>query len=93
MFGLIVLALSVVRGSYRIQICTVAGYAIGFIFAMLFNTDSFDPSGGPINNAWIIWAAVFLAVLFVGIALEIRHRRNTVKRAREVKHMQAQDLE
>ncbi|MDR3239940.1 MAG: hypothetical protein LBT44_07635 [Clostridiales bacterium] len=72
--GLIVVALAAVFKSYRAQVGAVTGYAIGFVFAMLFNTDSYDPGSGRLNNAWKIWVAGFLIILFIGIVLEIRHR-------------------
>lgn len=41
----------------------------GFILAMIFNTDSIDPGGGRINNAWIIWGAVWFFSILIGLIL------------------------
>ena len=70
-FGMIVIIISVIFDSRKVMIFTPAGYMAGFAFGMLFNEDSFDPGGGRINNAWIIWTASFLILIAVGVALEI----------------------
>jgi hypothetical protein len=52
--------------------CTVAGYAVGLLLAILFNSDKFDANSGIYtDNAWAIWTISFLLFIFVGIMWEI----------------------
>lgn len=45
----------------------VVGYVVGFILAMIFNTDAVDPGGGRTNNAWIIWGTVFILSILIAV--------------------------
>ncbi len=56
-----------VLGKKTISLATVLGYMAGFVLAMMFNTDGLDPGGGRTNNAWIIWGAVFICFVLIGI--------------------------
>jgi len=67
--GIVIIAIATIIGSRIIPVATVIGYMGGFIFAMIFNTDGVDPGGGRTNNAWIIWGAVFIFSIMIGIIL------------------------
>lgn len=69
--GLVVIFIAVLANLRILGLASVAGYLIGFILAMLFNTDSLDPGGGALNNAWIIWGAVFLISMLLGFTLDV----------------------
>jgi len=73
--GLIAIVIAALTYSRRVMICVPIGYMIGFLAAWLFNTDSFDPGGGLLNNGWIIWTISLLALLLTGIVWEIIMRR------------------
>jgi len=63
---LIILAATVFK-SRVLSIATVAGYIGGFILAMIFNQDGLDAGGGRTNNAWIIWGAVWISSILLGV--------------------------
>ena len=68
-------------GNRIISVATVVGYMGGFILAMIFNTDGVDPGGGRTNNAWVIWGAVLICAILIGIifAFIFKQRRKTVR--------------
>ena len=74
-FGLIVIIVSALFNSRKVMICTPIGYIMGFVLGMLFNTDSLDPGGGILNNAWIIWTTSFLMLIIIGVVLEVVTKR------------------
>jgi len=57
-----------------IGVSTVAGYLGGFILTMIFNTNSLDQGGGTLNNAWIIWTALFIISLLIGLILNFIYK-------------------
>ena len=69
-FGIVVIIISAFFNSRKVMICTPVGYMIGFAIGVFFNTDSLDPGGGTLNNAWIIWASSFLILIAIGVVLE-----------------------
>ena len=73
--GLIVIVIASIADRRILGIATVAGYLGGFILAMIFNTDSLDQGGGRLNNAWIIWTAVFIISLVIGFILSVEFKR------------------
>jgi len=73
--GLIIIIAASIFSAKRILICTPLGYAIGFVLGMLFNTDSFDPGGGLLNNAWEIWTISFIMIVLASMAWELLHRK------------------
>jgi hypothetical protein len=88
-FGLIVIAISAVSVSRKVMIGTVAGYVIGFACGMLFNRDTYHPERGPgvyTNNNWLIWLAVLLIFIAVGVIWEIisRHRKKHTKESENI---------
>jgi Na+/proline symporter len=91
--GLAVIALAGLVDSRGTQVGAPAGYIVGFVAALCLNSNSVDPGAGMLNNAWIIWAAVFLAALLIGIIFTIIHRRYTHKKEQELKQMKLQDLD
>jgi len=79
-FGVIVIFIALIIFSMKLMICTVVGYACGFVFAVLFNTDTFDSNSGIyVNNDWIIWTASYLIFIAVGIVWEILNRYKRYK--------------
>ena len=74
-FGIVVIIVATFFASRKIMICTPIGYIIGFAFGMFFNTDSPDPGGGRLNNAWIIWTVTFLILITIGVVLELITRK------------------
>ena len=80
-FGLSVIVIAIIFNLSILGLAAVVGYLVGFILAMLFNTASLDPGGGTLNNAWIIWGAVFIISLLLGFTLDVisRHKGKTFK--------------
>lgn len=74
-----ILLLSVLMNKKLLSIFTVIGYLLGFIIAMFFNSDSYDPGGGILNNAWIIWMITFFISLGIGWLLEIISANKNIK--------------
>ena len=66
-FGLIVIAVSIIFKAHRVMISVPVGYIVGFVSGILFNSDTTDPGGGLVNNAWQIWTAVFLSSIVLGL--------------------------
>ena len=62
-----IIVVATIFGNRRIQVATVVGYMGGFILAMIFNADGVDPGGGRTNNAWIVWGAVFILSILIGV--------------------------
>lgn len=73
-----VLIIATIFGKHIISVTTVIGYMVGFILAMIFNTDGIDQGGGRTNNAWIIWGAMYSVSILIGIILTM-FRRLTAK--------------
>ena len=73
-FGFIVIVIAGIFYSRKVMVSTIFGYITGYLSAMLFNTDRMDAGGGGTNNAWIIWAEVYLAIILAGIIWELVDR-------------------
>ena len=67
MLSIAIIVIATILGNRKIPVATVAGYMSGFTLAMIFNTDGIDPGGGRINNAWIIWGAVWFFSILMGL--------------------------
>jgi hypothetical protein len=72
--GLVTIVLVNTFDSRKIAFCTIGGYSVGFIFAMLFSNEKIDPSGGILDNAWIIWTVIFLVFVAIGVIWEMTSR-------------------
>ena len=72
--GLIVIVIASIADQRIIGVSTVAGYLGGFILTMIFNTNSLDQGGGTLNNAWIIWTALFIISLLIGLILNFIYK-------------------
>jgi hypothetical protein len=69
--SIFLLVIAAIFGNRIISAAIVIGYMGGFIIAMIFNTDDIGPHGGRINNAWIIWGAIFLLSILIGFVLSL----------------------
>jgi len=78
--GMVVLLAAVVLGLRMTMVGMVAGYGLGFAAGMLFNTDSLDPGGGTLNNAWIIWTVTYAAAIFIGFVWDMVLKRKGRRR-------------
>jgi len=66
-FGLIMIGIAALLDSRRAMYFTVGGYVTGFVLAMAFNWDTYDPNAMSYrNNSWVIWTVVFLSFIVVG---------------------------
>ncbi|MCL2410448.1 MAG: hypothetical protein FWC97_02280 [Treponema sp.] len=71
-FGAIIILIASIFFAKKVMICTVIGYVFGFVFALILNTDTFDPNPGIyVNNAWVIWTISYLIFIIAGIIWEI----------------------
>lgn len=75
MLSVFILVAATIFGNRIISVATIIGYLGGFILAMIFNTDGVDPRGGRTNNAWIIWGAVFIFSILIGIILTLINKQ------------------
>lgn len=66
-----VLMLSLIFKKHWLSAATNLGYLGGFGIAILFNSDHIDAAGVPSNNLWIIWAAILLACILIGVVIEL----------------------
>ncbi|NLC66505.1 MAG: hypothetical protein GX752_06165 [Clostridium sp.] len=76
-----VLLLSVLMNKKTLSIFVDIGYILGFIIAMLFNSDTYDRGGGILNNSWIIWIIVFFFSVVIGWFIEVI---TTIKNSRKL---------
>ena len=83
-FGILVIIISAIFDSPKVMIFTPVGYIIGFAFGMLFNADSFDPGGGRVNNAWIVWTALFLVLIAIGVVWELITKKTKKKMKKKI---------
>ncbi len=74
LIGGVIILIAVMFGKRITSASTVIGYLLGFILALLFNTDGLDPGGGRTNNAWLIWGMVFIVAILIGIIMDISLR-------------------
>lgn len=51
------------------------GYLVGFVAGLLFESNGTDPGGGTTSNLWIIWGLVYLAVIAMGIVIDMARKR------------------
>lgn len=72
--GLVVLVIAAFTGSHTLSVMTVAGYLGGFFLGILLHTHGTDPGGGGTSTDWIIWTAIFLISMLVGLILDMVHR-------------------
>lgn len=71
-FGTVVIIISAVFNCHKVMIGTVVGYLIGFVLAMLFQTDIvIGPDDLMGSNAWIIWTVSYLIIILASIVWEI----------------------
>ena len=71
-FGVVVIFIATLKFSRKVMIGTVVGYGGGFVLAVLFNTNTFDPNLGIyVNNAWIIWTVSYIICIALSILWEI----------------------
>lgn len=63
-----------------LPVCAAGGYLVGFGAGELFHTAGTDPGGGKTDDLWLIWTAVLLAAILVGVVVSIvsavRRRRS-----------------
>ena len=45
-------------------------YAITYVAAHYFSTDSYDPGGGRLNNAWLLWPTFHMAATAIAYFLD-----------------------
>lgn len=64
------------RDNSLLPMFSALGFVIGFIAGVLFQSSSLDPGGGTMNNLWIIWMAVFLCTILLGMVLSRVKRSN-----------------
>ncbi|MCH5204173.1 MAG: hypothetical protein J1F03_05450 [Oscillospiraceae bacterium] len=70
--GIVAVVISgIIIGNKIAPVFTTAGYVVGFFAGYFFNTDSYDPGGGLLNNMWIIWMFLFIGAIFAGVIIEI----------------------
>lgn len=69
--SLAVLVLSLIFQKHWLSATADLGYIGGFIVALLLNSDGVDARGGRTNNLWIIWTAMLLTCIIIGIVIEI----------------------
>ena len=74
-FGTAVIVVSEIRKCRYVPLFTALGYLASFLAGYLLQQDSLDPGGGRLNNLWWIWTLVFLAVIVIGIVVEILQKR------------------
>lgn len=73
--SLVVLVLSLILKKHWLPVITDLGYIGGFAVAFLLNSDGVDAGGARTNNLWVIWTALLLACIVVGIVIEIAVNR------------------
>ncbi len=71
LLGIVIIAIAVIFSKQITAVATVSGYLLGFILAMLFNTDGVDSRGGRTNNAWIIWGNIFVISILLGFTMDM----------------------
>jgi drug/metabolite transporter (DMT)-like permease len=84
--GLIVIGIAAISNRQKVMMLVVAGYVVGFAAGMLLNWDTHHPYRAPgvyTNNNWLIWTAVYLVFIGVGIVWEVvagvkRRQKNAV---------------
>lgn len=69
-FGTAVMLISLIAQKKQFPFFLSAGYMVGFICGMLFQTQGVDLGGGKTNNDWIIWTGVYLGFILAGIVWE-----------------------
>ena len=68
--GAVVIILACIANYRKTVFFAPIGYGLGFVLAMVFNTDGLDPGGGTTNNGWIIWTVSFLVIVAIGAIWE-----------------------
>ena len=75
--SLVIIIIASILKKRIIPVATIGGYLGGFIIAMIFNTYGLDIGGGRMNNAWLLWGAVFTISILIGLIVEyILKRKN-----------------
>lgn len=70
MAGLLALLLSFCAKGRRFPIFVSCGYILGFAAGLLFRTDGTDAGGAKTNSLWIIWSAVFVCFMVIGLTVD-----------------------
>lgn len=52
-----------------------SGYAVSFVYSVVFEANNFDLGKGPVNNQWLIWIIVYIVVMVFAIRIERINRR------------------
>ena len=68
--GLVVMGISLLTTKKVLPYFISAGYIIGFVFGFIFQVTKMDANGVSVNNLWVIWAVVYVALIIVGFICE-----------------------
>jgi len=68
--GLIVMIVSLLTAGKLLPYLISVGYIIGFVFGFIFQVTKKDANGVSVNNLWVIWAAVYLVFIVIGVICE-----------------------
>ena len=68
--GLVVMVISAITSKKVLPYFISAGYIIGFVIGFLFQVTKMDANGVSVNNLWVIWAGVYVAVIVAGFLCE-----------------------
>lgn len=81
-FSIAILVIAAMFGNRSIPVSTIVGYMVGFIIAMIYNTDGVDPGGGRTNNAWIIWGMIYILSILIGFIISyiLKKKHESVKK-------------
>ena len=70
-FGLGIILLAGFLKARWVLITTPMAYALGIAAGMRFQTESLDQGGGLLSNNWIVWGAVFIAGILIGVIIDL----------------------
>jgi hypothetical membrane protein len=79
-FGILVVGISTVVGTWKVMIGTVVGYVLGFVLGMVIFADvgRFDPNRGHyVYYGWWIWLLSYLAFIVTGIIWELIDKKRS----------------
>ena len=55
--------------------CVSGGYLLGLALGLAFAVQGTDPGGGATSSVWLIWFAVYQAVVLLGALWDLRKKR------------------